>query len=89
MHSDNGQTGERIVKAWTIIVGLGLLFLVATPAAAYVGPGAGVSVIGAALALIAGAVLAIVGFVWYPIKRLVRYLRQGRSTPQSAPADRV
>jgi hypothetical protein len=39
--------------------------------------------------LIAGAVLAIVGFVWYPIKRLVRYLRQGRSTPQSAPADRV
>ena len=88
MHSDNEQTGERIVKAWTIIVGLGLLFLVATPAAAYVGPGAGVSVIGAALALIAGALLTIIGLVWYPIKRLVRYFRQGRSTQQSAP-DRV
>jgi len=74
--------GERIVKAWTIIVGLGLLFVVATPADAYVGPGAGMSVIGAAIALIVGAFLAIIGFVWYPIKRLVRYFRQGRSTPQ-------
>lgn len=89
MHSGNEQVGEPIVKAWTIIVGLGLLFLVATPAAAYVGPGAGMSVIGAAFALIAGAFLAIIGFVWYPIKRLLRYFRQGRSAPQSAPADRA
>jgi hypothetical protein len=48
-----------------------------------------VSVIGSALALIAGVLLAVVGFVWYPMKRLLRYMRQGRSTPQSAPADRA
>jgi len=77
------------MRAWTIVVGVMLVCLAASPAAAYVGPGAGVSVIGSALALIAGLFLAVIGFVWYPIKRLVRYLRQGRSTPQSASADRV
>lgn len=40
-------------------------------ALAYIGPGAGISAIGTALALIAALVLAIVGFVWYPIKRLL------------------
>jgi len=77
------------VSAWTIVAGVMLVCLAASPAAAYVGPGAGISVIGAALALIAGAILAVVGFVWYPIKRLLRYLRQGRSTPKSASADHV
>ena len=77
------------MRTCTIVVGVMLLCLAASPAAAYVGPGAGVSVIGAALALIAGAFLAVVGFVWYPTKRLLRYLRQGRSTAQSASADRV
>ncbi len=41
-------------------------------AAAYVGPGAGLTVIGAALAFIASIVLGIVGFIWYPMKRLLR-----------------
>lgn len=45
-------------------------------AQAYVGPGAGVSAIGAALALIAAIFFAIVGFVWYPIKRLRRKLKK-------------
>ena len=50
-----------------------LLFL-AFPqtASAYVGPGAGITAIGAVLALIGGIVLAIFGFVWYPLKRLRR-----------------
>ena len=79
------------MRTWSIALGsvLVLLCLAASPAAAYVGPGAGVSVIGSALALVVGVVLALIGFVWYPIKRLVRYLRQGRSAPQSVPADRA
>jgi hypothetical protein len=55
---------------------LSILCLDPTPTNAYIGPGAGVSVIGGALALVAGVVLAIAGFVWYPIKRLLR-LRRG------------
>ena len=39
---------------------------------AYVGPGAGITAIGSVLALLVGIVLAIVGFVWYPIKRFMR-----------------
>ena len=44
---------------------------------AYIGPGAGLSAIGALLAVLAAILAAIVGFVWYPIKRLLR--RQGKS----------
>ena len=44
---------------------------VAAPAHAYIGPGAGLSAIGTALALLAACFLAVVGFVWYPIKRFM------------------
>ena len=54
-----------------------ILLLPAT-ASAYVGPGAGLSAIGSMIALIGAIVLAIVGFVWYPVKRLIRSLRSGR-----------
>ena len=37
---------------------------------AYVGPGTGISAIGSFLALLAGIIVAILGFLWYPIKRL-------------------
>ncbi len=44
---------------------------------AYVGPGAGLTAIGTVIALIAAVFLAIVGFVWYPIKRLLSKRRTG------------
>ena len=50
--------------------------LFAVPAAAYVGPGAGLSVIGVLVALVGAVFLAIVGFLWYPIKRLLRARKQ-------------
>jgi hypothetical protein len=49
-----------------------MLLISPESAAAYVGPGAGLTVIGAALALIGSIVLGIVGFIWYPIKRILR-----------------
>jgi hypothetical protein len=49
-----------------------VLALVPEAASAYVGPGAGLTAIGTVLALIAAVFLAIVGFVWYPVKRLLR-----------------
>jgi hypothetical protein len=39
---------------------------------AYVGPGAGLSAIGTIIAFVAAVVLMIVGFLWYPIKRLFK-----------------
>lgn len=51
-------------------------------ASAYIGPGAGLSAIGSLLALIGAVLLAIVGFVWYPIRRL---LRRGKGGQGGAP----
>jgi predicted lipid-binding transport protein (Tim44 family) len=42
----------------------------------YIGPGGALSTIGAFLALLAAALLALLGFVWYPIKRLLRSRKQ-------------
>ena len=42
---------------------------------AYVGPGAGLSALGSLVSLLAALGLAIVGFVWYPVRRLLRRIR--------------
>ncbi len=39
---------------------------------AYIGPGAGLSAIGSFVALIGATLLMIVGFIWYPFKRLLK-----------------
>lgn len=49
-----------------------LVVLVPSLAHAYIGPGAGITAIGSLLALVGAVLLALVGFVWYPIKRLRR-----------------
>jgi Kef-type K+ transport system membrane component KefB len=46
--------------------------MAALPASAYVGPGAGLGAIGTIIAVIGAIFLLIVGFIWYPIKRLLR-----------------
>jgi len=42
----------------------------------YIGPGAGLSAVGAFLAVIAAVFVALFGFVWYPVKRLLRKRRK-------------
>ena len=49
-----------------------ILMAVADLSHAYVGPGAGLSAIGSVLAFIGAIFLLIVGFLWYPIKRLIK-----------------
>ncbi len=55
----------------TLILLVGVVLAPVT-ASAYVGPGAGLGAIGALLALIGTLLLAIVGFVWYPVKRMLK-----------------
>lgn len=59
------------------------LSIFATPALAYIGPGAGIGALGTIAAALGAIVLMIVGFVWYPIKRLMR----GRKTVAEKPVD--
>ena len=49
-----------------------LLVMLAAPAHAYVGPGAGAGAILGAVAVVLGILLLIVGFLWFPIKRYLR-----------------
>ena len=42
---------------------------------AYLGPGAGISAVGSVLAVVFALFAAIVGFVWYPVKRIFRKKR--------------
>lgn len=67
-----------------VLITLAGACLVVTPAHAYIGPGGGLSAIGALLALAAGLLVAFFGFLWYPIKRL-RAKRQ-RPATGTAPA---
>lgn len=58
-----------------------LLLTLAFPtlAQAYVGPGAGIGAIVAFVGVLICLVLAVFGFLWYPIKRL-RQKRKGSKT---------
>jgi len=59
----------------TKFIGVASLAYLALPvenAFAYIGPGAGLSALGSLLSLVSAIGLAIVGFVWYPVKRLLR-----------------
>jgi hypothetical protein len=68
---------------------LAILLLVPRSASAYAGPGSGLTVIGAALAFVGAVLFAIVGFVWYPIKRLWRAVSARRQSRGGSSADVV
>ena len=63
----------------------GVFSMWATPAFAYLGPGAGLSAIGAFLALIVGVIVAFFGFLWYPVKRLLRQRHTTGASPSQPP----
>ena len=64
----------------TRILGLSILLSLglSAPALAYVGPGAGLGAIGAALGLIAAVVMALGVILFWPIRRL---MRRGKKKP--------
>lgn len=56
-----------------VLAVMGLVFLLTpVPVAAYVGPGVALAAIGAAIAFVGGIAMAVGGFVWYPLKRILR-----------------
>lgn len=63
------------------------LLLGPQPAAAYIGPGAGLSAIGTVVALLGAVSLAVVGFVWYPIKRLRNKRRKSKQAGQGTASE--
>ena len=66
----------------------GLMAILPAVVQAYVGPGAGLTAIGSLLALLAAVLLVVVGFVWYPLKRLMRRRKAARSKPEAEQAEK-
>lgn len=90
-NSDRDQqkfTEGAIVRAYrhrirAIGIGLLVIGLLPSPVFAYVGPGAGISIVGSIVGVLAAIFLAIVGFVWYPIRRLLKRRKAKVSTHQT------
>jgi hypothetical protein len=47
------------------------LFLSAPPAEAYLGPGSGLMAVATFVGIVAAVVVALIGFLWFPLKRLL------------------
>jgi hypothetical protein len=62
-----------------MLMALVLLLVLYGNAHAYLGPGAGLGVIGAFVGTVVAVVLAIVGVIWYPAKRLIGKFRGEQS----------
>jgi predicted PurR-regulated permease PerM len=56
---------------------------------AYVGPGAGLSALGTIVAFIGACLLIIIGFVWYPIKRLLKWLKKTGKKENNGPENSI
>ncbi len=64
----------------TLLLFATLPLLTASPALAYIGPGAGVGAIVVTVALVIGVLLLLVGLVWFPLKRMLK----GKKSPEAA-----
>jgi hypothetical protein len=61
------QLSSRLLLAWLLIY--------VPPALAYVGPGLGSGALAAVLGIVLGLCMLVAGVIWYPLKRLGRWLR--------------
>ncbi len=66
------------------LLAVALLAFNAAPALAYMGPGLGLGAIGTALGVLAALLLALLSIVWYPMKRLLRRMREDKAAQPAA-----
>ena len=69
-----------------LLIAAGVLTPLET-AQAYVGPGTGLTAIGTIIAFVAAFLLAIIGFVWYPLRRILRGRKVGGADVEAGSAD--
>jgi hypothetical protein len=95
---EEARSFERLPGRVATALGAGLLVMAFAPSAlAYVGPGAGVGVLGILFGIIMVALASIVGLVLWPVRALTRRFRAkagtaggavaGSAPPQSKEAD--
>jgi len=71
-----------MLKLLTLILLTCFLLVLASPALAYIGPGAGISVVGSLLSILATFFVAIGAILFWPLRKLIKRRRARReSTP--------
>ncbi len=74
------------VTATTLLLALGWT----APALAYIGPGAGLSLLGALWGVLAAVLAALLFLLFWPLRRLLRRRRQpAAAAPRPLPAERT
>jgi hypothetical protein len=63
------------MKKIHLISGLLCTLLYSPVAMAYIGPGLGTGVIATVLGVVLGLLMLLVGVIWYPLKRFIKWLR--------------
>ena len=61
-----------------------MLLAASSPAMAYIGPGAGLGAIALTVGLVLGVALLLVGFLWYPLKRMMRKTKTDKTGAQDS-----
>lgn len=69
------------------IVTAALVVMSSTPALAYIGPGAGLSLLGALWGLIAAVGLALAFVLAWPVRKMLRKRRERRARGEEEPRD--
>ena len=60
-----------------------ILFFLTSPSYAYLGPGVGGGMIAATIGVIIAILAAIFGLIWFPIKRLLKKIRNQKEIKQN------
>ena len=74
-------------QAALLAIGTAVMSATAVPALAYVGPGAGLTLLGALWGLILAVVVSLGFVLLWPLRRLMRRNKQVSQTTENAPAD--
>jgi Na+/melibiose symporter-like transporter len=74
------------MKNRLVLIAALLALVLPTPAFAYIGPGAGLSLLGALWALVAAVGMAIFFVVAWPVRKMLRKRRGGESAPEGSRA---
>ena len=86
MNKQNRTDFQSVRKSGTriLILTTALFFFAVTakPVYAYIGPGLGVGTITVVLGFFISILLALLGFIWYPIKRIIEKFKHGKHRPE-------
>jgi hypothetical protein len=71
----------------TTVIAAGLLLTLPSHAFAYVGPGAGLGVIGSLIAVIIAVVVTVLGIIILPVRLLMRRRKSKIAAPTTSPTE--